>query len=256
MAKKNYSYHKEHGICVNCCKSPAVPGKTECEVCAGRRRGKEQRKYNAYKDAGICIKCHRNPALQGKTQCGACAGEENRKAREDYNFYKSIGICVACHKYTAAPGRTRCEMCGAKEAERNKKTLDSLSREEKKELNKKHYEAKKKKEDERRSMGLCVKCGRPQAGTSSRLCLEHLLKERRKCARQRQAKKMELSSHMDRNELPSYGICYKCCKNPVMEGKKLCEACYESNLRAIEIARSHTKYWREQNRLIFMKASI
>lgn len=256
MAGKDYSYYRDHGVCVTCRRNPAVPGKTECEVCAERRNEKERRKYKAYKDDGLCVRCHKNPAMQGKTECEACAEDRKKKETEDYYFYKSIGICIRCHKYMAAHGNTRCEMCAAKEAEISKKKFDSLSREEKKECNKKRWETRKKKEDARRSMGICVKCGRPLARTSSRLCLEHLLEERRKCERHRQANRGNRLAHMERKELPSYGICYKCCKNPVMEGKKVCETCYESNLRALEIAHSCTEYWKGLNRLISMKASV
>lgn len=262
MERKYYNYYRDHGICVICCRNPAVPGKTECAVCAERRNEKKRRTYKAYKDAGICVRCHKNPAMQGKTQCEACTKEESKKEMENYYFYKSIGICVSCHKYMAAPGKTRCEMCAAKEAEIGKKKFDSLSREEKKECNKKRWEREKKKEDACRSMGICVKCGRPLARTSSRVCLEHLLEERRKNERYRQANRGNRLTRKERKELPSYGICCKCCKNPVMEGKKVCGTCYEANLRALEAACSSSRmkelreYWSGQMRLDSMKASV
>jgi hypothetical protein len=171
--------------------------------------------------------------------------------KSDYYFYKGLGICVKCHRYSAVPGKTKCEKCSAKVAEQRSSKRDSMSREEKTAINAKQYQAKKKLEDRRRDMGVCLKCGRMLSRYSIRFCPEHLVKERN---RKRCYAQKKRGHSFTRAELPLYGICYRCCKNPVIEGKKMCAVCYGKNLHTLEIAR-HSKN-AEEGRAAFKKMNI
>lgn len=150
--------------------------------------------------------------------------------KTDYYHYKAHGICVDCRQYDAAPGKITCEVCAAKRAEREVERYRSMASEKKSEYLKKHAESCKERYRSRKSKGLCVRCGLPQAKGSERLCISCLAKEK-------EGRRRELQ----RAELPSYGICYLCCKEPITKGKKLCAKCYEKSLKSLEIARNADK---------------
>lgn len=178
--------------------------------------------------------------------------------RETYYFFKSLGICVDCRKYTAVPGKISCEVCALKHSERSRRRWENLSEEEKQEQRRKEGECIKKLKDERKRKKLCVSCGRPQTKNSI-YCYECRLKDRRRKARKRALERMD---KIPRSKLPVHGICYRCTKNQVMEGRHLCAECYEQNLKALEIARNskklaeHVEYLKRRDRLHFMKKSV
>lgn len=145
---------------------------------------------------------------------------------ETKKYYKEHGICTDCGQYDAAPGKLTCEVCAAKRAERELIRYQNMSAGEKEIYMKKHNRASKERYHRRKKLGQCVKCGKPQAKDSSRLCIFCREKERRR-------KRQEIQ----RYELPSFGICYLCCKKPVVEGKKLCADCYGKTLISLKKAR-------------------
>lgn len=132
---------------------------------------------------------------------------------ETYQFYKSIGICTHCRKNNAEPGKTLCLDCLI-ENRTYKKKHDPV----------RQRAIDKDKRQRRKERGLCVNCGcRPQYhGLLCSHCYSTVL-------RRKEREKSDLS----RSELPKYGICYCCCKNPVMDGKKVCKSCYETRLNSI-----------------------
>lgn len=132
---------------------------------------------------------------------------------ETYQFYKSIGICTHCRKNKAQTGKTLCLDCLVQNRTYKKKYDRDKQR-----------MTDKNKRKWRKEQGLCVNCGRlPQYhGLLCSHCYGTVLrrKEREK-------------NNLTRSELPKYGICYCCCKNPVIEGKKVCKSCYETRLNSI-----------------------
>ena len=70
------------GLCSNCGKRPALPGRKVCAECRDKRRAinakayrsraAEQRKtYHNRKAAGLCVRCGK-PAGNGQTMCEDC----------------------------------------------------------------------------------------------------------------------------------------------------------------------------------------
>lgn len=213
---------RANGICINCRKRPVFPGRAECEECIERyiRRGED------CKAKGICTRCKKRPASPSRAECEECIEYEKKKRKERYKFYKSLGICTVCRKFTAVPGKTYCEVCRA----------DSLEREEKRYSNEEKRKQILAKDRERyyqrKAKGECPGCGKPTEGgfTFCPGC--------RKKQRIRDKIRREEREGLARSELPDYGICFRCCKNPVMEGKRLCAACYGTTVRTLEIARN------------------
>ena len=87
--------------------------------------------YRWYRDNGICTNCKRRYAEPGKTLCTDCKREKAAKAdrrdpgrekRRDYNreWRKqkiAEGLCINCGKRDAVEGHTRCSICTRKKRE-------------------------------------------------------------------------------------------------------------------------------------------
>lgn len=176
--------------------------------------------------------------------------------KDGYQFIKSLGLCVRCRKSTAMPGKTYCEVCAAEQAEQRLRKKEAMTSEE--------IQIKKQKDKiyrdriraERRSMGLCIYCGKQKARDHT-LCIECNLKHRRSAQKSRERQRYqngtEWKNGISRHEYPQYGICYKCCKNPVIEGKKLCADCMEK----MPDPRNHNDAWKEyykrEDQLLFKR---
>lgn len=140
---------------------------------------------------------------------------------ENYAFYKSQGICTCCRKAKAIPGRTRCLDC------RMEQRIYESKR-------KKKSDSKKDMEryNEAKANGICVRCKKRKA--------EHGLKCNR-CYTAVLRKKKSIRIGVPRSELPNYGICYSCCKNEILPGRKVCGACYEKRLASVSKIMHMTK---------------
>lgn len=159
--------------------------------------------------------------------------------KDEYAFYKSIGICVRCHKRKAEPNKVMCMECADKDAEYTKR---------RREMDLAHIKAREaEKYQELKESGICVRCKRRAATPGYVDCPSCRGKVRRKRYLERQ--------DIERSERPSYGLCY-ICGSPVVEGKKVCESCYEKRLKAMEAClqkrpEGFNDYWKSQNHLIY-----
>ena len=168
---------------------------------------------------------------------------------KNYKYYKDHGICPQCGAREHAPGRVRCEICLAQNAEsvaRRRSNEDSNEYVTRK--NKMRYYNRSIR-SERKENGKCIWCGKHLSTYSSCFCPDCRVKNQRKNERRR--------SGIPRSEHPLYGICYRCGKNPVISGRKLCHTCYEQSINALKSAEKSEKtserrnYIRQQNNLIF-----
>lgn len=136
-----------------------------------------------------------------------------------YYWYKEHGICTRCHVEDAIKGQTRCANCAEIQREKSKERYQQT---------KEYHIAYSKRwskatYEERKSSGICVRCGKrpPQDGKLS--CTQCLIK---------QAKYKE-NSFRRKGGTPRWlaidiGLCAVCCKNPKMKDKKVCQSCYDS----------------------------
>lgn len=168
---------------------------------------------------------------------------------ENYKYYKEHGICPQCGVREHAPGRVRCEICLAQNAESKQRQRDAENEEQRSERLSAMKIRHRKMRGRRKDSGKCIWCGNPLSEYSTCFCLDCRIKNQKKNERRK--------SDIPRSERPLYGICYKCGKNPVMPGRKLCETCYEQSLSALNVANKSEKaaerrnYIRQQNNLIF-----
>lgn len=100
--KERYQWYKAHGICANCGRTWAEPGRVLCAECA-RKKAASKRRYDpdgtrrtAYVDAlraerraaGLCIDCGK--PLDGlHTRCSQCLARMRERARM-YRLRKKI----------------------------------------------------------------------------------------------------------------------------------------------------------------------
>lgn len=133
---------------------------------------------------------------------------------EVYDWRKQKGICVNCGIERACIGIILCPDCWEKSNLRNRKYYETH----KEEVLKNNRINGKKLYWYRRENGLCTKCGHKAVKDKS-LCLSCITKKRRK-------KDPRWNNDLDRNERPSYGLCYVCAK-PLNKYEKLCDECYE-----------------------------
>lgn len=168
---------------------------------------------------------------------------------ENYKYYKDHGICPQCGVREHAPGRVRCEICLAQNAESKQRQRDTENSERREARLSSMNTYQKKIRRERKASGKCIWCGKPLSAYSTCFCPDCRIKNQ---------KRNELRKNgIPRSERHTYGICYRCGKNPILPGKKLCKACYEQCINALESANKSEKtadrrnYIRQQNNLIF-----
>ena len=191
----------------------------------GRGKGAVDRKERtAYRNAnGLCVTCGK-PLDRKGSKCTVCVKKNSDASRRLREWYISHGICPKCKDAPLMGDERSCPECRAKESERLRKY-----RHYKPEYRKRHYEKNK-------SLGLCVRCGRkvipghvmcPVCSGTQRKSSDLLIGERTYRA--------------------LHGICYRCGKNPCIDGKKLCTDCYDASLRNLRKARAAQRDMLSQN---------
>ena len=168
---------------------------------------------------------------------------------KNYKYYKDHGICPQCGVREHAPGRVRCEICLAQNAESKQRQRDAENEEQRNERLSAVKIHHKKMRGNRKISEKCIWCGKPLSAYSTCFCPDCRIKNQKKNERRK--------SGIPRSERPLYGICYRCGKNPVISGRKLCQTCYEQSINALKLAEKSDKtaerrnYIQQQNSLIF-----
>ena len=81
--QERYQWLKAHGLCVDCAKLPAVPGRVRCAECAEKNNAAvifRRKKYISEKRCYICGK----PAYTHSTLCIDCVLKRSEQARQSY----------------------------------------------------------------------------------------------------------------------------------------------------------------------------
>ena len=127
------------------------------------------------------------------------------------HYYKRIGVCPYCHKNRLFGEEKSCPECRAKSTEYSRKR-DRIS------YNKTHAEWSKKTYEERKSKGICTRCGKRKAKPGQLRC-EFCIKKADESRRVR-------DWHLSRFER---GLC-RWCDNPIEPGYKVCEFHHKMNI--------------------------
>lgn len=195
-------------------------------------RARNKRHYLKRLAEGRCVACGATDdrTRAGRARCAACnekahpkvhkalteekRAEENETKREWSAMRKSAHLCVHCGRQDKRTlnGMSSCLQCATK---RNKRQRETYDKEHQKEL--RAARAQKK-----RDAGLCTECGGQKEDPNMALCCTCRVKAKLRTAKRK----------IERGWLPrgSNGMCYQCNREKVMEGKKLCPACYTKKI--------------------------
>lgn len=163
-----------------------------------------------------------------------------------YYFLKEHHICVRCGQRDAFHNKTMCPECLEKEQKRGRKRYAE---------NREQILQRKRKRDKtlyakRKAEGLCVRCDHKKA-TKGVFCSECYVKERKREIERTEKRKRENGGYI-RDIWKEKGLCTLCGES-TLPGKRLCQKHYEIAVKNAEHARKYSKWWRQDNQLLFMK---
>lgn len=142
-------------------------------------------------------------------------------SRQTKQYLKYQHKCVHCWKMDAYTlnGHSLCADCIEKEAGYKRKARLKNPY--------KYRDEQKAIRDKRRKEGKCTRCGRE-------LPHEYSFKTCPVCRIETRNRLRNIRADTDKNIRGQNGVCWTCNKNPVMDGKKMCEDCYSKNYIVIK----------------------
>jgi len=100
-----YEARKSVGKCARCAVEARVPGQATCQNCKQAMvDGKRQAKA-----LGLCQDCWKDPALPGKRFCAAHAEARKERQMQRYLLRRIRHLCVRCGKKRIYKGTTKCK---------------------------------------------------------------------------------------------------------------------------------------------------
>lgn len=136
---------------------------------------KNRKRYILLKEQNICVGCGKN-STDGKVYCNSCTKKRKEYAKRNSNkmseyqkqyrsMRKSARLCIRCGKKEAVEGLTQCEICRQREMYHHKRKITEAQKIKNKENAKKRY-------NERKKNGICVRCGKNKAIPGKVRCLD------------------------------------------------------------------------------------
>lgn len=175
---------------------------------------------------------------------------------ERYAYYKARERCVNCHGQDAftLAGRSYCADCIEKYRTYSKRWRDAGG-------NAKRKAKKEQKRAERKAAHCCTHCGVPLPGNSTFLTCDKCRAKFRNSDRKRTERRTGFATGEARLRWV-YGLCWRCGR-PVKSGEsssgepyRVCEDCYEKNIRGLERAarakREEGHPWTKENAIVFI----
>ena len=154
-----------------------------------------------------------------------------------YTWYKEHGICVDCHCEKAFYNRTKCAECLWKDAERQRERRKNMSPLQKQNTARNSSKNHKNLYYDRKTKGLCTKCGKHKAVLGITKCAECRLKYNR-YMREFNRKTNDILPF----ELKGNGVYCSVCGKPVENiGSKFCNRCYDNNIIKLKKAWNNSK---------------
>ena len=180
-ARRQTERRRAEGLCTECGKAPAAPGRASCEPCLEQRRAEDRARYaagkaagklygganvetkrrsarakgkrrrKAWREAGLCVRCGEPPAVEGGKICTPCQERRRAKERRNYAERRAAGLCTNC----GTPALDGLAYCGPCAVIRNARRPPERKN-----------EAARRKYAERRARGLCTDCGEPSQGAA------------------------------------------------------------------------------------------
>lgn len=199
---------------------------------------------NKLEQEHLCTRCKQKMPEDYKFKmCKKCSDEVNASKRRVNKWLRDSHICVYCGRVKTYNDEVYCPECREKNLAKKERELQNETEDQKKVRLKRYNDRYQRLKEQ----GLCVTCGKPNDTNGIRCS---------KC-KSKQAYNKKINKKPSNREMwPSWGLCYNCGKEPIVKGKKLCAKCLQNALDNLEKAHEHrvdNKYWRQQDRLIYMK---
>lgn len=181
--------------------------------------------YYQRKEQGLCVQCGK-PNDKTGTRCKDCTQKSTEYARERREKRRLLGLCPRCGNQLMGD-EVNCLECQAVNY-----SFSIKWKMENEERNREYYRERNKRiYDERKEQNVCCKCGAEKDGDNYSFCKK--CRDKRKPIKQR---------YRERHQQPRLkdmwiekGLCVRC-GNERKKGYKLCEECYQKNVKA-----SHSK---------------
>ena len=184
-----------------------------------RKRSYHKARAEKWKSEHRCRECGAElPEGYTKMTCAFCLD----MARVQREAKKAAGKCLRCgkedaytinkHTYCADCTAWYCER-GTKWAKANRQAINARNR---------------ARHAERKQNGECVLCGTKLINNGSYAVCQKCRQKSK--VYKRKAYKAE--GHISRAQAEYMGLCKRCCREPMMDGKKVCEKCYNDLVRA------------------------
>jgi len=198
-------------------------------------RQKNKRHYMKMLKEGKCGRCGKidDRTRQGRSMCAACnekshaqpkkpLTEERREAdnatkREWAKMRRDAGLCVDCGAKDARTinGKCWCLQCSRKRSARARANRNPEH----------ESELRLARKEKRIAAGMCSVCGKPKEEPDKKMCIDCRVK-----AKYRKEKHKINSGWMPRGV---NGKCWQCNKEMAIEGKRLCQSCYDTKVEKL-----------------------
>ena len=196
---------------------------------------KNKRHYLKMLAEGRCCQCGKadDRTREGRAKCAACNAKNHSKPkkpltqeqrdagnttkREWEKMRKDAHLCVVCGRKDARTinGRIHCLQCAKRRAECARKRR-----------NKKHAQELREARVARwKAAGLCSTCGGKKEEPDKAMCIDCRVR-----AKLRKARHKISNGWLPRG---ANGKCFQCNRAPAIDGKRLCQACYDKKIETL-----------------------
>lgn len=198
----------------------------------------KQKLVNGRMSKGLCIDCG-SPLDREGIRCSKCCRKQADKNNKARHWYAEHKICPRCRKNDLVGDEKNCPECRAKFVDIAKRSRAKRGQE----YNAYMREYQKKRLEELRDKGICVRCCKAKATQGYKTC--------EKCRDKYKNFYISHYSKPDRKERYKEGLCYYC-DEKVKDGYKVCEKHYQRNCenarspKLEEVRRKKSEYWSKQ----------
>lgn len=190
--------------------------------------------YAEMREMGLCVTCGKVNPTPEFARCPECTRKRKENRKKNREYYEKIGYCTRCGQRKAEPNKHLCLECLWKIQDQYYKDRENHNDKLLKKSRRSYERAKEK--------GYCSSC-KARKATIGVYCNRCYAKQ----IRYKESRREDIA----RAERVSFGRCYICGETAI-EGKGVCEKCYETRTRAIHIAidaakNSENNYFRKMN---------
>ncbi len=193
------------GLCSDCGENKPISGKRICKQCKDAYVERSRKLRIKRIDNGLCARCE-EPAVFKRKMCEKHLEENRLKEKRKRERRKDKNICIKCGQQPPRPGKVQCFPCS--EIDKDK-----------------HNAAKMDVYYQRRSAGVCVRCGEPTDNFSVHCD---------KCSMY-----MRKKDKIRHDKSKEAGLCIHCHKSFPVDGEVLCLPCKKKSV--INGARNRSK---------------